>query len=120
MPRHFVHEHREDHMFTSSPAPWLACLTTFVALTAGAQSSQGSTPVPSQTLALPYNSAMEGYRAFSDEKPTPWRAANATVDQRGGWRAYAKEAAGEDAAKQPSAGHGQGHAMPGSTAKEKP
>ncbi|AVP58181.1 hypothetical protein C7H73_11255 [Pulveribacter suum] len=107
-------------MFTLSPAPWLACLTTFVALTAGAQNSHGTTPVPSQTPALPYNSAMEGYKALSDEKPIPWRAANTTVEQRGGWRAYAKEAAGEDAAGTPSAGHGQGHAMPAPTAKEKP
>ena len=107
-------------MSTSSPAPWLACLTTFVALTAGAQHSQGSTPAPSQAPALPYTSAMEGYKAFADETPTPWRAANTTVDQRGGWRAYAKEAAGEDAAAPSSAGHGQGHAMPASMAKEKP
>lgn len=107
-------------MFTSSPAPWLACLTTFVALTAGAQNSQGPAPVPTQTPALPYNSAMEGYKPFADEKPTPWRAANATVDQRGGWRAYAKEAAGEDATGPSGAGHGQGHAMPASTAKDKP
>ena len=107
-------------MFTSSPAPWLACLTTFVALTAGAQNSQGPTPVPSQTPALPYRSAMEGYKPFADEKPTPWRAANTTVDQRGGWRAYAKEAAGEDATAPSGAGHGQGHAMPAPPAKEKP
>lgn len=107
-------------MFTFSPAPWLACLTTFVALTAGAQNSHGSAPAPGQAPSLPYNSAMEGYKAFADEKPTPWRTANTTVEQRGGWRAYAKEAAGDEAAVPSPGGHGQGHSAPAPTAKDKP
>ena len=63
---------------------------------------------------------MEGYKPFTDEKATPWKAANDTVNSRGGWRAYAKEASGEPSA--PSgpavANPHAGHAMP--AAKEKP
>ncbi|VTU18169.1 hypothetical protein SRS16CHR_02178 [Variovorax sp. SRS16] len=81
-------------MFTSSPARWLAALPALVALTAAAQanaptpSSASVEPAPS----LSFHSAMEGYKPFAEEKPIPWQQANKTVYQRGGWRAYAKEA----------------------------
>jgi hypothetical protein len=45
-----------------------------------------------------YNSAFEGYQAMSEPKLTPWRAANDTVRDVGGWRAYAKEAAAANTA----------------------
>ena len=45
-----------------------------------------------------YPSAFEGYQAMSEPKLTPWRAANDTVRDVGGWRAYAKEAAAANAA----------------------
>ena len=45
-------------------------------------------PVP----ALRYNSALQGYRAFTDDKPVPWKDANDTAARIGGWRAYAREA----------------------------
>ena len=44
-----------------------------------------------------YHSVFEGYQAMSEPKPTPWRAANDTVREVGGWRAYAKEAAAANA-----------------------
>ena len=44
-----------------------------------------------------YQSVFEGYQAMSEPKLTPWRAANDTVRDVGGWRAYAKEAAAADA-----------------------
>ena len=43
-------------------------------------------------LALRYYSAFSRYKPYRDEKATPWREANDTVTQIGGWRAYAKEA----------------------------
>ena len=43
-------------------------------------------------LALRYDSAFSRYKPYRDEKATPWREANDTVTQIGGWRAYAKEA----------------------------
>ncbi|MDQ0025069.1 hypothetical protein J2X90_002875 [Variovorax paradoxus] len=106
-------------MFHSSPAGWLALLSAFAALSAAAQ------PAPT----VPdYKSALEGYRPFADAKPIPWKEANETVYRRGGWQAYAKEAAEstrsaaaeqrKGTAAEPQA-H-QGHAMPMPAAKEKP
>jgi hypothetical protein len=106
-------------MFTFSPVHRLASLTTFVALTAGAQTAPApaSKPVPNQS-ALPYHSAMEGYKAFADEKPVPWAAANTTVDQRGGWRAYAKEASGDSQDEKSVPADGVSHTKPAATEKK--
>ena len=49
------------------------------------------------TLALPpitFKSAFEGYQPFTDDPAGRWREANDTTARIGGWRAYAKEAAG--------------------------
>jgi len=57
-----------------------------------------------QAMVLPpmqepvYQSVFDGYQAMSEPKLTPWRAANDTVREVGGWRAYAKEAAAANAA----------------------
>jgi len=94
-------------MFHFPPARWLAALSVVGA--AGAL-AQGAPPEPP---ALPYRSAFEGYRPHGQEKPVAWNEANETVHQRGGWRAYAKEAApGVDA--DPHAGHA-GHGTPAAT-----
>lgn len=61
---------------------------------------------------------MEGYKAFADEKPVPWAAANATVDQRGGWRAYAKEASGDGQDDRSVPAHGATHTMPAASEKK--
>ena len=45
-----------------------------------------------------YHSVFEGYQVMSEPKLTPWPAANDTVREVGGWRAYAKEAAAANAA----------------------
>jgi hypothetical protein len=45
-------------------------------------------PVP----ALKYSSSLDSFRAFSDDKPVPWKDANDTTARIGGWRAYAREA----------------------------
>jgi hypothetical protein len=107
-------------MFHSSPAGWLALLSAFVASSAAAQ--------PAPTV-LNYKSALEGYRPYADEKPIPWKEANETVYRRGGWQAYAKEAAegAPPTAAEPSKGAAadapaahQGHAMPMPAKKEQP
>ncbi|MET3918466.1 hypothetical protein ABID97_005297 [Variovorax sp. OAS795] len=106
-------------MFHSSPAGWLAALSAFAAIATSAQ--------PAPTV-LNYKSALEGYRPFTDDKPIPWKEANDTVYRRGGWQAYAKEAAeaAPPAAAEPSRGRSdapdphQGHAMPMPAQKEKP
>ncbi len=107
-------------MFTKSPAAWLASLTTFVAFTAGAQTASAVDAPPATPSSLSYSSAMDGYKAFADEKAIPWKAANDTVKSRGGWLAYAKEASGEPSdPKAPAAADPHaGHVMP--APKEKP
>ncbi|MDH6590364.1 hypothetical protein M2165_000253 [Variovorax sp. TBS-050B] len=104
-------------MFHSSPARWLAVIPiAAAALAAAAQ----PTPAPAaRAPAVPaYKSAFEGYQPFADAQPIPWKEANETVHRRGGWRAYAKEAAGPSeggAAADPHAGH----ARPAPPAAEK-
>lgn len=99
-------------MFTFLPARWLAALPALAALAAGAQTGPAPAPAaaaePAATLS--FRSAMDGYKPFADEKPIPWKEAIETVHQRGGWRAYAKESAGEADDKpsgtaDPHAGH---------------
>ncbi|MET3444017.1 hypothetical protein ABIC94_004826 [Variovorax paradoxus] len=118
-------------MFHSLPIRWLAVLPAMAALAAIAQPASDAALAPAAASpeaapAVPtYKSALEGYRPFTDEKPIPWKEANETVRQRGGWQAYAKEAAGDgaagtdpakDAADAPAA-H-QGHTMPMPPAKK--
>lgn len=105
-------------MFTSSPARWLAALPVLIAWAAVAQPAPASSPPPS----LSFRSAMEGYQPFADEKAIPWKEANDTVHQRGGWRGYAKEASeegGAQAAPATDTDPHAGHAMP-MPAKGKP
>ena len=54
-------------------------------------------PVP----ALAYRSSLNLYRAFTEPEVAPWRETNELVGQRGGWRAYAREAREADAAQAP-------------------
>ena len=49
---------------------------------------------PQAPVAPPvYSSAFTGYRSSGDLSPRPWRDTIDTVGRRGGWRAYAREAA---------------------------
>jgi hypothetical protein len=85
-------------MFHPMLARGLAVSSALLALTVFAQTPTSSAPAPGQ-----YRSALEGYQPYSETEMVPWKAANDTVGQIGGWRAYAKEAA------QGQQGHG-GHA----------
>ena len=90
-------------MFHYSPAAWLACLTVLVALGAHAQ-TPGPTTDPEPALA--------DYQQFQDEKLAPWKESNDTVGRVGGWRAYAREAQGEQTpapAAPDASGHAPGH-----------
>ena len=102
-------------MFTFLPARWLAALPALAAFVAGAQTGPApNTPAATEPAApLSFRSAMEGYRPFVEEKPIPWKQANETAQLRGGWRAYAKEGAGEAEDKPTgSANPHAGHSMP--------
>jgi hypothetical protein len=99
-------------MSTFLPARWLAALPALAAFAASAQAGPAPTGAAAAepAAALSFRSAMEGYKPFADEKPIPWKEANETAHQRGGWRAYAKEGGGEaddkpSGAANPHAGH---------------
>jgi hypothetical protein len=65
--------------------------TSAYAQTAVPQTDQG------KAVVTPYRSALDGYRAYTDEPVANWKAANDTVASIGGWREYAKQAQSEDA-----------------------
>ena len=117
--------------------PAAVALATAATLGAAAVAQPVATPAPegsgSAALAAPsaalrYRSAFEGYRPWTDEKPIPWKEANETVYRRGGWQAYAKEAAegAPPTAAESSKSSGdapaahQGHALPMPPKKEQP
>lgn len=111
-------------MLYQLPARALACLTALGTYSAGAQTPvtplpQG--PSPESSAPVLYQSALEGYRPYSDEKVLSWKDSNDMVGKIGGWRVYAKEAQGAQpagaknpgaagatpAAIDPHAGHGK-------------
>jgi hypothetical protein len=49
-----------------------------------------------------YRSAFEGYRRHAEEPVLPWAKSNEVVGQIGGWKAYAREAAGEAVPSSPA------------------
>ena len=70
-------------------------------------------PAPSASAAAPvvsastpgapaYRSAFDGYRRHADQPVGSWQEANDRVGRIGGWRAYAREAQGGDAASAPA------------------
>jgi hypothetical protein len=77
-----------------------------------------------QVPAASYVSPLRAYQAFAEPQLVPWGETNEVVRQRGGWRAYAREAGAADAtqtvapaasqaaqaSKAASSGHG-GHGM---------
>ena len=101
-------------MHSISARSWLAAVPLLAASTLFAQGSppagSSTTPAPQASPPAAFRSAMDGYRPFSDEKQIPWKEANETVRQVGGWRAYAKEAAAAASDKAESDPHGAHHA----------
>ena len=77
---------------------WAGCALWFAATIAQAQNapSRAERPDPldpqARVPAAAYPSALATYRRLGDDKPVPWKEANATVNRVGGWRAYAREA----------------------------
>ena len=52
-----------------------------------------------QVPASLYVSPLRAYQGFAEPQVAPWRETNELVRQRGGWRAYAREAREPDAAR---------------------
>lgn len=83
--------------FTNKPLPVLKWVWVGFALLPG-QMAQAQTPAdstnasaPEQTIHLPYQSQLEGYQRYIASKIQTWRQSNQTVEDIGGWKAYAKE-----------------------------
>jgi hypothetical protein len=49
---------------------------------------------PTAARSTTYQSPFDTYRRFSEEPVVPWQQANDLVGRIGGWKAYAREAAG--------------------------
>ena len=49
-------------------------------------------PTPPTPQPLAFQSALQGYQPYTDDKIGNWKAANDTTARIGGWRVYAKEA----------------------------
>lgn len=79
--------------FTNQPWPKLkSALIGFVLLSG--QVAQAQTPPSSateQAISLPYQSQLEKYQRYTESKIETWRQSNQTVEQIGGWKAYAHE-----------------------------
>jgi hypothetical protein len=79
--------------FTNKPWRELKwALMGYVLLTS--QMAQSQTPLNAATdqeIRLPYQSQLEGYQRYTSSKIETWRKSNQTVEQIGGWKAYAKD-----------------------------
>ena len=64
-------------MFHSPSALWLALAAVGACSAATAQS--GSTAPPPPAAPPAFQSALQGYRSFADEKVAPWAQSNTTV-----------------------------------------
>ena len=80
-----------------------ACgLASLLGMAAHAQPAAGPAAPPTpQPLA--FQSALQGYQPYTDDKIGNWKAANDTTARIGGWRAYAKEASAPAATPAPAA-----------------
>ena len=59
----------------------------------GAPAGQPKPADPTAAVpALVYSTPLRHYQGFVPAQVAPWRDSNALVQQRGGWRAYAREA----------------------------
>ena len=75
---------------------WLASMTCIVVFGASAQTTSPA-PQPENFRPQAYRSALADYQPFNDAKLAPWKESNDTVGSVGGWRAYAREAQGQEA-----------------------
>ena len=91
----------------SFAVPLAAPLVSAAALWAGVALAQ-TTPTPPTTPRIveaapaSFQSVLESYKPYTEEKTVNWKAANDTTAQIGGWRAYAKEAAQTSPAQNPA------------------
>ena len=69
-------------------------LAAWGAGSAWSQLPPAAPPAAAASTAAAPRSAFDSYRRHDEPQAVPWRTANDTVGQVGGWRAYAREAQG--------------------------
>ncbi|MBI3524765.1 MAG: hypothetical protein HY066_09675 [Betaproteobacteria bacterium] len=73
-----------------------ALLATSPGQAQAADPAHTSATQPGKTMAdtpvVVYQSVLDGYHPFRDEKVSSWQASNDNVARIGGWRVYAREA----------------------------
>ena len=80
-------------MCKNPSALWLAPIFFLSGIAAAQPFAQASVaPAAITASSLPYRSAFDGYKPYTDDKLLNWKGANDTAGHIGGWRAYAKEA----------------------------
>ena len=80
-------------MLNNLPAYWLAPIVFLSGVTqAQTPAPELSAPQAAQASLSVYQSAFEGYQAYTDEKIVNWKEANDNAGRIGGWREHAKEA----------------------------
>jgi hypothetical protein len=103
-------------MYSIFSRQWLLLAPLIFAAASQAQAQvQAQAQAPDTSASTPeFQSAMQDYKPFTDEKIVPWKQSNDTVREVGGWRAYAREAAPPKAPEGQADPH-QGHhpAQPG-------
>lgn len=107
---YFSFVRRDDFHSTSRSCErsnaWALAFTLLAANCIAATATAQTPPAPliasdpaDATAAVPvvqYESAFARYRLLGEARVTPWRVSNDTAEQRGGWRAYAREAVASD------------------------
>lgn len=80
----------------------LCGLSSLLSMAAYAQTAASSKPQPTSEP-LAFQSALQDYQPYTDDKIANWKAANDTTARIGGWRVYAKEASAAAVTPTPAA-----------------
>jgi hypothetical protein len=90
------HENARNPMFKPLPAHGLVLAFAVSSALATAQTPAPAASAPAAPVAASpspvYQSALDGYKPYTDEATANWKEANDTTARIGGWRVYAKEA----------------------------
>ncbi len=75
-------------------AAWAASFNPALAQTSTTPPPERADPLDARAPvpAVVHPSSFSSYRRLGQDKPLPWRDANAEVGRIGGWKAYAREA----------------------------
>jgi hypothetical protein len=93
-------------------APAQAPATASAAASAPPAARPDPVDAKAAVAAVRYRSSLSDYQAFAEPAVAPWRETNERVRERGGWRAYAREASETGGARDASDAAGAPAAAP--------